>query len=178
MTNTVVLLATSDDGQTQNSLNPGLKMTFNFHITSEWVLNNIPLKAKCWEKAQLLVWNLRGVTQPGCRQSEAERTVLIKPLCSSGPYGRTRAPQVASACVPRKAAAPAGSEHQEHVGQAAKRMETHSALLNDGWRGLKHLFFSCTEERFSVLIGGVRRARSLTKGGLREHHLLPFVSVV
>lgn len=42
---------------------------------------------------------------------------------------------MASACVLRKAAAPAGSEHQEHVGRAAKRMETHSALLNEGWRG-------------------------------------------
>lgn len=138
--------------------------------------NSVPLKAECWEKAQLLVWNLRRETHPGCRQREAERSVLIKLLCFLGPYGRTRATQVASACVLRKAAAPAGSEHQEHVGQAAKRMETHSALLNEGWRGLKHLFFFSTEERFSVLIGGVRRAWPLTKGGLRGHHLLPFVS--
>lgn len=67
----------------------------------------------------------------------AERCVLIKTLCFSGPHGRTRAPQVASACVLRTAVAPAGNEHQEHVGQAAKRLETHSALLNEGLEGVE-----------------------------------------
>lgn len=148
------------------------------HNSSRMDLNNVPLKAKCWEKARLLVWNLRGETHPGSRQSETERTGLIKALCFSAPYASTGAPQVVSACVLRKAAAPAGSEHQEHVGQAAKRMETHSTLLNEGWRGVKHLFFFSTEKRFSILIGGVRLAWPLTKGGLRGHHLLPFVSAV
>lgn len=157
-------------------------LPFNYfqfpHYSSRLDLNNIPLKTKCWEKAWLLVWNLRGETHPGCRQTETERTRLIKPLCFLSPYARTGAPQVATACVLRKAAAPAGRQHQEHVGQAAKRMETHSTLLNEGWRGVKHLFFFSTEEYFSVLIGGVRRAWPLTKGGLRGHHLLPFVSAM